>query len=55
MVVWGGQDSAGMTDTGGIYRPPIPAIGPHTATVTIAAPGASNTPQTITVNLTVAP
>jgi N-acetylneuraminic acid mutarotase len=55
IVTHGGILGNGMLNTGGIYQPPIPAIGPHTATITISAPGASNSPQTITVDLTVIP
>ncbi|MBI4563406.1 MAG: hypothetical protein HY716_01765 [Planctomycetes bacterium] len=50
-AAFGGQ----FYNTGGIYAPPIPAIGMHTGTITVTAVGASNTPQTITVNLTVTP
>jgi N-acetylneuraminic acid mutarotase len=55
IVTHGGILGNGMLNTGGIHQPPIPAFGPHTATITISAPGASNSPQTITVDLTVIP
>jgi hypothetical protein len=55
MIVWGGEENGTLVNTGGLYRPPIPAEGPHAATITIADPAASNSPQTITVNLTVTP
>lgn len=55
IVTHGGISGNGQLNTGGIYQPPIPAIGPHRATITISAPGAKNSPQTITVDLTVSP
>jgi len=48
--------SAGESDTITIsYNTSSLAEGPHTGTITIEAPGAANTPQTVVVNLTVQP
>jgi len=55
MIIWGGVTLSSMLDTGGIYRPPMLPEGLHTGTITLTAPGASNSPQTITVLLTVTP
>jgi hypothetical protein len=55
IVTHGGIMGNGMLDTGGVYQPAIPAIGPHRATITISSPCATNNPQTITVDLTVSP
>ena len=55
MIVWGGEGPDGALNTGGIYQPPIPSIGANIATITISAPGATNTPQTVNVQLTVTP
>jgi len=55
IVTHGGVSGNGQLNTGGIYQPPIPAIGPHQATITISAPGAHNSPRTITVDLLVSP
>jgi len=55
MIVWGGDQDGTLVNTGGIYQPPIPAVGPHTSTISISAPGANNSPQTIAIDLTVNP
>jgi hypothetical protein len=55
MIVWGGEGPEGALNTGAIYQPPIPSLGTQQATITITAPGATNSPQTITVQLTVQP
>ncbi len=55
MIVWGGYHG-GDLNTGGRYCPPISlSAGTYNATVTVSAPNASNSPQVIYVNLTVAP
>lgn len=49
-------DSAGETDPITItYATPPLSVGPHSATITIADPDATNNPQTISVNLTIEP
>jgi len=53
MIVWGGQNGSSSLADGALYSPAIPAIGTHDATISLAAPGASNSPQNITVKLTV--
>ena len=54
-IVWGGDENGTLVTTGGLYQPPIPALGSHAATITISAPDADNSPQLITVDLTVNP
>jgi hypothetical protein len=54
MIIWGGEINGPLTNTGGIYQPPIPAFGGHTATITVTATGPGGTTiQTIPVQLTV--
>ena len=55
MVVWGGDGALGSLDTGGIYQPPLPGIGPHAAAIAFPAPGASNGPRTLLLDFTVTP
>lgn len=55
MIVWGGEINGSPTSTGGLYRPPELPRGEYRGTITITAPGARNSPQTITVDLTVGP
>ena len=55
MIVWGGASNDVLSNEGALYRPPLPAEGPNPATITITAPGASNSPQVIRVQLTVTP
>ncbi|MBI4566235.1 MAG: hypothetical protein HY716_16240 [Planctomycetes bacterium] len=55
MIIWGGDDSSGSVNTGGIYQPPIPAVGSYVASVTITVSGANNSPMDLAVDLTVSP
>jgi hypothetical protein len=55
MIVWGGESNGVLSNKGAFYRPPRPAEGPNPATITIEAPGASNSPRVIQVQLTVTP
>jgi hypothetical protein len=54
MIVWGGSSSV-ILNTGAIYRPAILPDGLHIGTITLTAPGATNSPQIITVLLTITP
>jgi hypothetical protein len=53
MVVWGGNEGAGVVNTGAIWRPPVPALGDHAETITISAPGLVS--EVVGVNLNVTP
>ena len=54
MIVWGGQDTLSSDlNTGGIYQPPIPALGAHTATITITP--AASPPLTLSASVSVIP
>jgi hypothetical protein len=53
VVSHGASPSGGYFNTGGIYQPPIPAIGTHQATITITP--ALGDPVLLVVNLTVTP
>ncbi len=53
MVVWGGEDGGGPLDTGGVYQPPIPSIGPNPSLITISPP--IGEPTDLNIALTVTP
>jgi N-acetylneuraminic acid mutarotase len=56
MIIWGGYNGSGFEDAGMKYVPPVSlSAGTYQATIKLSDPRASNSPQTITVTLTVTP
>jgi hypothetical protein len=56
MIIWGGYDGSGFNNLGQRYHPPVSLVpGVYTGSLTVSDPNASNSPQTISVTLTVTP